>query len=244
MTGADVEGVSQNFPTEAALPESTDSVSALTVMASVGSTRGADAAACPRGDDQAAYDLELVRLAQAGDEEAFAGLVSRHRRAVYRAVYAALGTADEADDVAQETFVAAFQKLGGFRGDAEFRTWLVAIAWRKALDRRRSVARWLRRTVSRDFARDDASERLDCLAAPGASQEDTLTFGELNQTLNRLIATLPVKLRDALLLARSGDYSYEQVGHMLGVPTGSVKWRVSEARRVLKVKLAALGYDV
>jgi RNA polymerase sigma-70 factor, ECF subfamily len=82
------------------------------------------------------------------------------------------------------------------------------------------------------------------VAAPGPSQEDTLTSGELDQTLKRLIATLPVKLRDTLLLARSGDYSYEQIGQMLGIPTGSVKWRVSEARRVLKAKLAALGYDV
>ena len=144
----------RNFPTGAALPESTDSVSALTVMASVRSTRGAEAAACPPSDDEAGCELALVRRAQTGDEEAFAALVNRHRRAVYRAVYAALGSADEADDVAQEAFVAAFQSLGGFRGDAAFRTWLVAIAWRKALDRRRSVARWLRRTVSRDLAND------------------------------------------------------------------------------------------
>jgi len=123
-------------------------------MASVRSTRGAEAAACPPSDDEAGCELALVRRAQTGDEEAFAALVNRHRRAVYRAVYAALGSADEADDVAQEAFVAAFQSLGGFRGDAAFRTWLVAIAWRKALDRRRSVARWLRRTVSRDLAND------------------------------------------------------------------------------------------
>jgi RNA polymerase sigma-70 factor (ECF subfamily) len=213
-------------------------------MARVRSTRGADAAACPQGDEEAACDLELVRRAQAGDEEAFAALVNRNRRAVYRAAYAALGSADEADDVAQEAFVAAFQKLGMFRGEAAFRTWLVAIAWRKALDRRRSVARWLRRTVSRDLAKGDAAQRMHRLAATGPSQEDTLTSGELDRTLKRLIATLPVKLRDTLLLARSGDYSYEQIGGMLGIPTGSVKWRVSEARRVLRAKLAALGYDV
>jgi hypothetical protein len=95
-----VPGEPRNFPTGAALPESTDSVSALTVMASVRSMRGADTAACPRGDDEAACDLALVRRAQTGDEEAFAALVNRHRRTVYRAVYATLGSADEADDVA------------------------------------------------------------------------------------------------------------------------------------------------
>jgi RNA polymerase sigma-70 factor (ECF subfamily) len=58
-----------------------------------------------------------------------------------------------------------------------------------------------------------------------------------------LIRTLPNKLRYALLLAGSGDYSYEQISHMLGVPVGTVKWRVSEGRRVLKEKLTALGHE-
>ena len=65
---------------------------------------------------------------------------------------------------------------------------------------------------------------------------------ELQQNVTRLIRTLPRKLRDALLLAGSGDYTYEQIGHILGVPVGTVKWRVSEARRVLKEKLAAMGH--
>ena len=53
---------------------------------------------------------------------------------------------------------------------------------------------------------------------------------------------LPRKLRDPLLLASSGDYSYEQIAGMLRIPLGTVKWRVSEARKVLKVKMAAMGY--
>jgi RNA polymerase sigma-70 factor (ECF subfamily) len=60
---------------------------------------------------------------------------------------------------------------------------------------------------------------------------------DLQRRVRKLIATLPRKLRDALLLAGSGDYSYEQISVMLGVPVGTVKWRVAEARRVLRVKL-------
>ena len=67
-------------------------------------------------------DLELVRRAQAGDVQAFGDLVERNRRAVFRAALAAVGSATEADDVAQEAFVTAFQKLQGFRGDASFKT--------------------------------------------------------------------------------------------------------------------------
>ena len=70
-----------------------------------------------------ATDLELVRLAQAGDADAFGQLVERNRRAVFRAALAAVGSATEADDVAQEAFVTAWRKLSGFRGDSQFRTW-------------------------------------------------------------------------------------------------------------------------
>ena len=134
-----------------------------------------------------------------------------------------------------------YQKLQGFRGESSFKTWLLAIAWRKALDRRRSVTRWFRMTITHEGSDHDASEVVDRLAAPDRSQEDGLAAGELQRLLQRLIRTLPGKLRDALLLAGSGEYWYEQIGQMLGIPIGTVKWRVSEARRILKKKLAAMG---
>ena len=81
------------------------------------------------------------------------------------------------------------------------------------------------------------------LAATGQSQEDELMIADLQRRLRPLIASLPKKLRDALLLAGSGDHGYDEIGRMLGIPTGTVKWRVSEARRVLKQKMAAMGYD-
>lgn len=223
------------------MAESTDSVSAsLALMASEGATFRSNTVPDAQAE-AAAIDLELVRRAQAGDDHAFGQLVERNRRAVYRAAYAALGSPDDADDVAQETFVTVYQKLGGFRGEAAFKTWLLSIAWRKALDRRRSVTRWLRLTVTHDVSPEgpDPIERVPSLAL---SQEDEMAGDELNRMVKQLIGTLPRKLRDALMLAGSGDYTYEQIARMLGIPLGTVKWRVAEARRVLKRKLAAMGY--
>lgn len=188
-----------------------------------------------------AVDLELVRRAQAGDDHAFGQLVERNRRAVYRAAYAALGSADDADDVAQETFVTVYQKLNGFRAEASFKTWLLSIAWRKALDRRRSVTRWLRLTATHDVS-PDAQDPIERVPSAALSQEEEVVGDELQRLVKQLIATLPRKLRDALMLAGSGDYTYEQIARMLGIPLGTVKWRVAEARRVLKRKLAAMGY--
>lgn len=195
-------------------------------------------------EPSAASDLDLVRLAQAGDVDAFGELVERNRRAVFRAALACVGSPAEADDVAQEAFVTAFRKLDTFRGDAQFRTWLLSITWRKAIDRRKSVARWLRLTVTapRDEFGDDAFDYMERIASTSRSQEDALVDEELHRNVTRLIGTLPRKLRDALLLAGTGEHTYEQISGMLGAPLGTVKWRVSEARRVLKRKLAALGY--
>jgi RNA polymerase sigma-70 factor (ECF subfamily) len=187
-------------------------------------------------------DLDLVRRAQAGDADAFGQLVERNRRAVFRTALAALGSAAEADDVTQDAFVMAYLKLATFRGDAAFRTWLLSIAWRKALDRRKSIGRWLRRTVTPAEADSDATNWIEHMPTDARSQEEDLAGAQLQHSIKQLIRTLPRKLKDALLLAGSGDYSYAQISYILGVPVGTVKWRVSEARRMLKEKMTALSY--
>jgi RNA polymerase sigma-70 factor (ECF subfamily) len=204
----------------------------------------AESTDCVTATEPSATDLDLVRLAQAGDVEAFGELVERNRRAVFRAALACVGSAAEADDVAQEAFVTAYRKLSTFRGEAQFRTWLLSITWRKAIDRRKSVTRWLKMTVSpaRDESGEDAFDHMEQVASAERSQEDAIVDDELQRNVTRLIGTLPRKLRDALLLAGTGEHTYEQISLMLGAPLGTVKWRVSEARRVLKKKLAALGY--
>jgi len=190
-------------------------------------------------------DLELVRRAQAGDVAAFGELVERNRRAVFRAALAAVGSATEADDVAQDAFVTAFQKLGGFRGEASFKTWLLSITWRKAIDRRKSMTRWMQRLVHPTGSGETGEEwdPMDHVEAQGRSQEHDVMTSDLQRRLRPLIAALPKKLRDALLLAGSGDHTYEEIGHLLRIPVGTVKWRVSEARRVLKQKMISMGYS-
>lgn len=201
----------------------------------------ATAGGSPRAE---ATDLDLVRLAQAGDAEAFGRLVDRNRRAVFRAALAAVGSATEAEDVTQEAFVTAWRKLAGFRGDSQFRTWLLSITWRKAIDRRKVVTRWLKlaASASRDESGDDIFDVVDRIPSRERSQYEVVASAELHRDVRRLIRTLPVKLRDALLLAGSGEHTYEDIGGMLDAPVGTVKWRVAEARRVLKRKLAAMGY--
>jgi RNA polymerase sigma-70 factor (ECF subfamily) len=181
-------------------------------------------------------DRELVERARRGDTAAFGTLVDRHRVPVFRAVLAALGSREEAEDVAQEAFVAAHRHLRDFREDASFKTWLLAIAWRKALTRRRSVKTFVRRFVQPP---EDVEWQVP---DQGRSQEQAVLDLELRSQLRREIARLKPSLRDALLLAAAGEQSYSEVAGVLGIPVGTLKWRVSEARRRIKVRLVEMGY--
>jgi RNA polymerase sigma-70 factor (ECF subfamily) len=178
-------------------------------------------------------DEELVLLARQGDPDAFDQLVVRHQSAVFRAALAALRVREDAEEVAQDTFIRAWNALGRFRGDSSFRTWLLRIAWNRAISKRRGIAGWLRRAMP--IA--DVAEP----AAP-AGQHAGVNNAELQAHAVRAIQALSPKLRDALLLVQSGEYQYEEIARMLGVPAGTVKWRVSEARRKVRGTLAALGY--
>jgi RNA polymerase sigma-70 factor (ECF subfamily) len=184
-------------------------------------------------------DVELVECARRHDGEAWAELVQRHHVAVYRTAYAALLRHAEADDAAQEAWMTAWQRLDAFRGDASFRTWIVAIAWHKALDRRRSLAGWMRRLapLSRDEHHDTMTALVD---TDTLDAETTLLDREARGRVRRALRGIPAAYRDCLLLAAGGELTCEDIGRLLGMPTGTVKWRVSEARKRLRTRLEGL----
>jgi RNA polymerase sigma-70 factor (ECF subfamily) len=193
-------------------------------------------------------DAELVARAREGDPAAFGELVDRHRVAVYRAALAALGSHTEAEDAAQEAFLSAFRRLDSFRGDASFKTWLLTIAWHEAINTRRGLKRMWRHMVEprrgdySDQGYDGQGDALASIAAGAATPEQQAAYQGLSRAIRRIIRGLPPKLRDTLLLAQSGDYSYDEISAMLGAPLGTIKWRVSEARRLVRSSLREEGF--
>lgn len=185
-------------------------------------------------------DEELVARAREGDAAAFGELVLRHQAAVFRAALAATGSAADADDAAQDAFLLAFRRLRSFREASSFRTWLLSIAWNQAINRRRASTRWWRRIISVGDA--GSPEDQTAFASAVSTPEQLAGAEELRCAIATAIAALPRKLRDTLLLAQSGDYSYEEIATMLGAPAGTIKWRVSEARRQVKAALNEQGH--
>ncbi len=186
-------------------------------------------------------DVELVARARQGDPAAFGELVERHRAAVYRAALAALRSPADAEDAAQDAFLLAYRRLDSFRGDASFKTWLLTITWHQAINRRRSLSSVWRRVVA-PKTEAEADAMMANAPAAGPSPEAAAAQEELRRGIREAIRALSPKLRDALLLAQAGDYSYEEIGAMLHAPLGTIKWRVSEARKMIRKHLEAHGY--
>jgi RNA polymerase sigma-70 factor (ECF subfamily) len=189
----------------------------------------------------ASFDAETTRLAvqaQAGSAEAFCALVDLHQRAAKRVAAAALGSGPDAEEAVQDACITAWQQIARLEDPAAFRAWLLRITWRKAIDRRRSVTSWLKR-VRHGSAEDDG---IDTISDGAATPDHQLLERERDRIVAQMIRSLPARLRDPFLLAASGEHRYEDIAVMLRMPLGTVKWRVAEARRVLRDKLARVGF--
>ena len=185
-------------------------------------------------------DADLLTRARQGDPAAFGELVDWHRVAVYRAARAALGSHADAEDAAQEAFLLVYRRLDSFRGEASFKTWLLTIAWRQALNRRRSLTRMWRRLAAP--AGSEPDDALAAVATSASTPEAAAADAELRRAVRAAIRQLSSALRDTFLLAQSGAHSYDEIGAMQHVPVGTVKWRVSEARRRIREALRRAGH--
>jgi RNA polymerase sigma factor (sigma-70 family) len=181
--------------------------------------------------------VRLVALARTGDRAAFGRLIEDHLGAARRLALAAVGQPTDADEAVQEASVAAWTRLHALQEPAAFRGWFMRIVWRKAIDRRRSLRTWLDR-----FGTSSSDERPMEFPAAEPTPDAQLISRELAQAIAQVVRALPRKLRDPFLLAASGDHRYEEIATLLAIPVGTVKWRISEARRMIRIKLERLGH--
>jgi RNA polymerase sigma-70 factor (ECF subfamily) len=184
-----------------------------------------------REDSSDEFLAERVRVT--GDVAAFSVLVTRYRVrviALARRMLASSGP-EEAEDVAQEAFVAAYDKRATFRRGDPFRPWLYRIAVNRCLDRLRAQSR-------RPLPIEIGSVPEPSL--PGADPLDALLAEEGEERLAAAVAALPPKLRAVFLLRHLDDLSYEEIATAAGVPLGTVKTHLFRARAQLRAALA--GY--
>lgn len=171
----------------------------------------------------------LVRAAASGRDAAFTQLMRRHKAELYRFIRRYVGDADEAYDVLQDSFVAAWRALDRYDPARPFEYWLKRIALNKCRDwaRRRTVRRWLGLAGSTPF---DAALTL---ADDTPTAETSLADRQDLMRLDRAIAALPAKLKEPFLLSVLEEMPHEAVGRLLGISAKAVETRVYRARRKL-----------
>lgn len=183
----------------------------------------------PNGDARTAQEVEdaaLVVRARSGDRDAFGVLVDRYADQARRVARAVLQDPDDADDAAQDAFLAALVKLDQYDSARRFGPWLMRIVANAATDRRRR--RKVRSAVSLDEGLVAGGTRPDVMA------ERAVLLGRLREAL----AELPERRRIAVVLFDVEGYSHAEIAQVLGIPEGTVRSEVFHARRKLRALLA------
>lgn len=167
-------------------------------------------------------DAALLSAICEGSERAFNQLIDRHQHGV-RAFLRRLVSMADADDIAQETFLAAWTHADTYRGGASVRSWLFAIAWRKAKDSHRRRFRQRQREAH-------YHEMLSAADGDGLTAEDRIA-------LQQALGSLSLEQRAVLTLCLANDFTHSEAADALGMPLGTVKSHVLRARERLRMAL-------
>jgi RNA polymerase sigma-70 factor (ECF subfamily) len=181
-------------------------------------------------------DAALVERWQAGDLSAFDALVRRHQGRVYRLTLRMLGSPQEAEDVAQEAFLALHRHGHRFRRESRFSTFLYRVATNAALNRRRTLGR--NRVREEELVARQAAGA-DLPTAP-ADPERSVLGSQLQARVQEALLELSEDLRAAIVLYDIEGQSYREIAGALGVPEGTVKSRIHRARSALRARLEAV----
>lgn len=184
-------------------------------------------------------DPDLDR-ARTGDREAFGRLVRRHHRRVYAAALHILGNHSDADDATQESFVRAFKGLPTFDGRADFFTWLYRITVNTALNSLRGGKRQGALSEKGGAEAAHVGGRPESLGRNAPDPAQNVQNGAEVARVLEAIAELSPSLRVTLVLATIEDLPHKQIAEILEIPEGTVAWRVNEARRLLRLRLASV----
>lgn len=172
-------------------------------------------------------DEQLAIEAAAGDRKALAGLLDRHYDQIHRMAWHWCGSAEAAEDVAQDVCVKLATAIGGFRGDAAFATWVWRITYNAAIDHLRLINKTQATAPTEMLALVDEPA--------GDTPEALMEAGDLWIAVRRL----PPQQRDAVLLVYAQDMSHAEAASILKCGTNTVSWHLHEARKTLKAQLEA-----
>ena len=182
-----------------------------------------------------ADERELVRRCLARDERAYRELVRAYQTPVVNLAWRITGNADDAAEVAQETFIRVLRSLHTYDPERPLRSWLFKIASNLALD---LIRRRKRRPIALEDLSDEDGPAVEAVD-PGPGPEEGLRLEWAEERFGALVAELPEHYRAILHLRYREEFSYEEIAETLGIPLGTVKVRLHRAHENLRRKLTA-----
>jgi RNA polymerase sigma-70 factor, ECF subfamily len=182
-------------------------------------------------------EAELIERARKGDSEAFRVLVERYQHKVIGVAMAVVHNADDAAELAQETFIRAFENLSKFESRSSFSTWLYRIAANLAIDFWRREGR---RVVLHG---DDAEAEIGRIPSPQGDSFKTVSRGELSVRIKNALEELTPEHRAVILLREVEGLSYDEISETLQCPRGTVMSRLHYARGRLRAILKDVAGD-
>jgi RNA polymerase sigma-70 factor (ECF subfamily) len=183
-------------------------------------------------------DEELVKRCAGGEREAFNDLVLKYQKKVFSVAYRFVGDPEEANDLAQEIFTAAYQNLKSFRGDSKFSTWLFQIATNRGKNRFKYLKRRGFFTNKGSSETDDLGDQSHrALPDQTANPEELLSGNQIRKAVIEAINELEPDHREIVILRDIEGLSYDEIARILDLPEGTTKSRLHRARMVVKEKL-------
>lgn len=177
-------------------------------------------------------DLEIVARIRAGDKESFSALVEKYSQRVFQSCMGFLHDTDEAADLTQEVFVKVFEKLGDFRGEASFSTWLYRITLNMALNHSRKLK--LKRFFYR-FSED--GQRPELQLTNDSSADSGIIREEQRQLIRKCVDNLPAMQRKAFILSHYQDMSNSEMASVLRLSLKATESLLFRARSRMKTEL-------
>lgn len=181
-------------------------------------------------------DRLLIERSKKGDLTAFDELIKRYEKQVYGFAYRMTQNYDDANDVASEAFIKAFQAIGKFRGDSNFTTWMFRIVTNTYLDKRKRLKGHMDVPIDEYIELEESSVARQ-IQDPSPGPSDLIESTERDEIVQRAINELPEYQRIMIILYHMEERSYEEIAEILDMPIGTVKSRLNRARLALREKL-------
>jgi RNA polymerase sigma-70 factor, ECF subfamily len=180
-------------------------------------------------------EQRIIQRAQKGDRAAFSELVDLYKDKVYHISYRMLGNRQEAEDVAQETFLRVYANLDNYDPQYKFSTWIYRIASNLSIDAIRKRKKNL--SLDAEITGADGAVWHDRLADAGKGPEEELLTDELQEEVQGAIMGLNPKYRAVMLLRYIEDLSLQEISDVVGLPISTIKTRIHRGREALRKKL-------